>query len=185
RRARNSARQSEKTSAVSAPAYSPRRTPSFSVDVVETMRILNYTEESGHAGESTWAQDPRLNCPCGHRRPFDKLRAGSRLCGRAKLARLLAAGTDLRPPVLFHIAAECWIHYMGLRRAALVPARPHCAAPKHAPARLTRGRIMTISRPRLLLVSSIILCLAFAALAQDGDPDKKEQGFRFRFVGPE
>ena len=44
---------------------------------------------------------------------------------------------------------------------------------------------MTISRPRLLLVSSIILCLAFAALAQDGDPDKKEQGFRFRFVGPE
>src|SRR5690349_10526896 len=83
------------------------------------MRILNYTEESGHAGESTWAQDPRLNCPCGHRCPFDNLRAGSRLGARAKLASLLAAGTEPRPPVLFHIAAECWIHYMGLRLAPL------------------------------------------------------------------
>ena len=44
---------------------------------------------------------------------------------------------------------------------------------------------MTVSRSRLLLIPAMIFCLALAAVAQDGEHDKKEQGFRFRFVGPE
>ncbi|HKW66700.1 MAG TPA: hypothetical protein VJP04_05390, partial [Terriglobales bacterium] len=43
---------------------------------------------------------------------------------------------------------------------------------------------MLTARFRLLLIVPLLFCLAFAAFAQDEDHEKKEEGFRFRFVGP-
>ncbi|HKT69820.1 MAG TPA: hypothetical protein VJP83_10300, partial [Terriglobales bacterium] len=43
---------------------------------------------------------------------------------------------------------------------------------------------MLTARFRLLLIVPLVLCLAFAAFAQDEGHEKKEEGFRFRFVGP-
>jgi photosystem II stability/assembly factor-like uncharacterized protein len=43
---------------------------------------------------------------------------------------------------------------------------------------------MHCHRFRLLLIAPLLLGLALAAFAQEGDHKKKEEGFRFRFVGP-